>query len=325
MARILIWSPNYAPELTGIPPLITDASEWLAARGHRVDVVTAVANYPERRIYPEYRGVLWRSEQRGAVYVHRSWLRVRPGETFVDKALYELTFTAFSLPSLVRRIGGCDVLVCVVPSLLAARCSSLIAPALRQARQRPRFVLWIQDLVLSAAASVDHLGRQARHALELASRAERSAARAADCVVVCSPGFRSYLVDRGVEQTRIVTIYNWVDTHEIFAAPPPTNGRTRFLYAGNLGYTQGFETLLEALPRAGTGIEVELVGAGNAGAKLEHLAAGVENVTIRPPASQADGRSSRRSHRRRRLRGCWRPAAARCSFHRRSPSSWQQR
>lgn len=52
VARILIWSPNYAPELTGTPPLVTDGAEWLATNGHRVEVVTAVPNYPARQLIP---------------------------------------------------------------------------------------------------------------------------------------------------------------------------------------------------------------------------------------------------------------------------------
>ena len=74
MSRILVWSPNYAPELTGIPPLVTDACRWLAARGHEVEVVTALPNYPQRRIYPGYEGRMWRSEVVEGVAVHRSWL-----------------------------------------------------------------------------------------------------------------------------------------------------------------------------------------------------------------------------------------------------------
>ncbi len=87
MSGILIWSPNYTPELTGIPPLVTDACGWLATRGHEVEVVTALPNYPQRRIDPAYRGNLWRSEVLDGVEVHRSWLRVRQGESFVDKVL----------------------------------------------------------------------------------------------------------------------------------------------------------------------------------------------------------------------------------------------
>ena len=56
MSRILVWSPNYAPELAGIPPLVTEACGWLAARGHVVDVVTALPNYPHRQIHHWLRG-----------------------------------------------------------------------------------------------------------------------------------------------------------------------------------------------------------------------------------------------------------------------------
>ena len=71
-------------------------------RGHSVDVVTAVPNYPLRIIDSKYRGG-WvvRSEEQG-VTVHRHWLRVRPAESFVDKALYEASFVLSSLPTFMR-------------------------------------------------------------------------------------------------------------------------------------------------------------------------------------------------------------------------------
>jgi glycosyltransferase involved in cell wall biosynthesis len=287
VARILIWSPNYAPELTGIPPLVTDAAEWLAAQRHSVEVVTAVPNYPARRIDPEYRGVVWRSEHHGDVVVHRSWLRVRPEETFRDKALYELTFATLSLPQVIRRLGTADALVCVIPSLVAAAYASLLMRALHAARRRPRFILWMQDLVFSAAASVDGLGAGARRLLTTAGFAEKLATQAADCVVVCSPGFRIYLAGRGLDEQRILTIYNWVDVEEVQDAPTPTKGRVRFLYSGNLGYTQGFGTLLEATRLAGPNVEVEIVGEGNAATDVRRIAEGLENVTVRAPVPRS--------------------------------------
>jgi colanic acid biosynthesis glycosyl transferase WcaI len=288
VARILIWSPNYAPELTGIPPLVTDAAEWLAAHGHRVEVVTAVPNYPERRIYGEYRGVLWRSERRGEVLVHRSWLRVRRGETFSDKALYELSFATASLPQVLRRTGGSDVLVCVVPSVIAAVYGSLLT-RVRRLRRRPlRFVLWMQDLVFSAAASVDGVGPGARKLLDAARLAEKDAARAADRVVVCSPGFREYLLDRGLDERRISTVYNWVDVDEVRDEPDPDTRPIRFLYSGNLGYTQGFGTLLEAARLAGPQVQVEIVGEGNAAAEVRREAAAVDNVSVRKPVPRSE-------------------------------------
>ena len=71
--------------------------------------------------------------------------------------------------------------------------------------------------------------------------------RAADRVVVCSPAFSQYAASLGVEPTRIETIYNWVILERVAARSPREHTRpTRFLYAGNLGYSQGFDTLIEA-------------------------------------------------------------------------------
>jgi colanic acid biosynthesis glycosyl transferase WcaI len=281
VARILIWSPNYAPEPTGIPPLVTDAAEWLAKRGHYVDVVTAVPNYPERRIHPGYRGVLWRTERRGRVNVHRSWLRTGRETTLFDKALYEATISTFALPNAARLVPRADVIVCVVPTLLAATYAAVLARMCRK-----RLVLWVQDLVLAAGRSV--VGPHGARVLEIAGALERSVIRSADQVVVCSPGFRDYFVEGGVDGGRIETLYNWADLHRIQPAEPKSDGRQRFLYAGNLGYTQGLETLIEAARIAGDGIAVEVVGTGNAAERIAVAAEQVSNVVVRPPVSEDD-------------------------------------
>jgi colanic acid biosynthesis glycosyl transferase WcaI len=281
--RIVVWSPNYAPELTGIPPLVTDACEWLAGRGHDVDVVTAFPNYPERRIHDTYRRRLWRSEHVTGVDVHRSWLRVRPEERFRDKVLYELSFAACSAPLASRRLRGADVLVCVVPSLLAA------AAAARLVRRHSstKLVLWVQDLVLQGALALEDVGAVERRMLAAARRLEARAFRAADRVVVCCPGFRDYLMGTGLDEQRISTIYNWVDTEWLAPAPRlPHPGWTRFLYAGNLGYSQDFETLVDAAERAGVEIELDIVGDGNAARYVRELAAATDNVTVYPPVAR---------------------------------------
>jgi putative colanic acid biosynthesis glycosyltransferase WcaI len=279
--RILLWSPNYAPEPNGIPPLATDAAEWLVERGHSVDVVTAVPNYPERRIHPDYRGVFFRSETVNGVRVHRSWLRARPERSFADKALYELTISTFALPNASRLARRADVIVCVVPTLLAATYAACLARTLNK-----RLVLWVQDLVLSAAASVG-VGPAASRVLSATQRLEQIAVRAADTVVVCSSGFRDYLVEGGADPRRIVAIHNWANVDEIAPSARTVNGwPVRFLYAGNLGYTQGFETLFDAARIGGDSIAVEIVGAGNASESVRSLSASVPNVTVRAPVER---------------------------------------
>ena len=248
-------------------------------------------NYPSRRIDPAYRGALWRTERRGDVAVHRSWLRVRPNETVRDKALYEATFTAASLPRMARRFSRSDVLVCVVPSLGSA---VVAAGAIRLARavkfeRAPRFVLWVQDLVLVAASSVEGVGTRAARVFRAFRGAEFAAVRAADRVVVCSPGFSDYFVAGGVDVDRIDVIPNWVDVDWIEPRRAAGNGAsTRFLYAGNLGYTQGFETLVDASRLSGPDVEVRIVGDGNARARVHVLAVDLAHVSVEEPVAQDD-------------------------------------
>jgi len=283
LSRILVWSPNYAPERTGIPPLVTDACEWLARRGHAVEVVTAHPNYPERRIAAGYRRSFRTTERRGAVTVHRSWLRVRPNETFVDKALYELTFTAASAPTVARGLSDSDVLLCVVPCLTAAATSGVLK---RVRRRDGRLVVWVQDLVLGAAGSLEGVGAAARWLISGASTLERVAMRSADAVVVCNPVFADHAVERGAARKRVELIYNWVDLDRIRADQPPlTSSATRFLYAGNLGYTQGFETLFAAASLVGDDIAIDIVGAGNSERRVRDLASGSKNIRVHRPVS----------------------------------------
>jgi colanic acid biosynthesis glycosyl transferase WcaI len=274
--RIALWSPNYAPELTGIPPLVTDAAEFLAARGHQVQVFTALPNYPERVIHPAFRGSIWRTDRHGDVVVHRSWIRVRPRERFSDKALFEATFTAFSAPRVALRIRTADVIVCLVPTLTSAAAAAALR---RLAAPSARLVVWVQDLVLRAAASVVGDKWTAARAVQAAAILERATFASADRVIVCSPGFCDHIVARGAHPANLTIVPNWVDTESI--RPRGANGhrgRTRFLYAGNIGYTQGLETLLEAARLASEHTDVMVVGDGNQTAEIGRRCAAIDNV-----------------------------------------------
>lgn len=240
-------------------------------------------NYPSRRIHPEYRGELWRSEVLGPVKLHRSWLRVRPRERFVDKVLYEISYATASFPHMLRRLRWADSVVCVIPSLVAAAYASAAIRTFGLGGRRPRYTVWVQDLVLSAATVVHGVGSTGRRLLRVGRSLERAATRGADCVVVCSPGFRTHLVKLGVDPDRVVTIYNGVDTDAVTALPTPQNGRMRFLYLGNLGYTQDFESLVAATEALSDAAELAIYGDGNAIQDVRRLADRAANVHVYPP------------------------------------------
>jgi colanic acid biosynthesis glycosyl transferase WcaI len=148
--------------------------------------------------------------------------------------------------------------------------------------------LWWQDLVISAAKSLDAVNPLAARALAGAQVTERVAVRAADRIVSCSPGFVDYLVSIGARPEQIATVLNWVDTDWIRPVEPERSSVTRVLYSGNLGYTQGFETAIEALELLPAEIELRLVGEGNAADRVRGLAGRDARIQIRPPVRRSD-------------------------------------
>ena len=90
--RILVYSYNYHPEPIGIAPLMTELAEGLVARGHEVRVVTAMPNYPERKIYPDYRGKLYCEEDRNGVHIQRCYVAIRPNPGLVTRVLLDGSF-----------------------------------------------------------------------------------------------------------------------------------------------------------------------------------------------------------------------------------------
>jgi len=69
--KILIYGLNYAPEPTGIGKYTGEMAEWLAAQGHKVEVICGLPHYPQWQVEAGYENFWFRSETRLGVQVHR--------------------------------------------------------------------------------------------------------------------------------------------------------------------------------------------------------------------------------------------------------------
>jgi glycosyltransferase involved in cell wall biosynthesis len=97
--------------------------------------------------------------------------------------------------------------------------------------------------------------------------------KAADKIVVLSPGFKKKLIEKNVPAEKIEVIYNWCDDKEITPAQPNAKlaeelgmaERFNVLFAGNMGYGQALEHVLDAAKILETkypGIQFVFVGDG---------------------------------------------------------------
>jgi len=281
VANVLIIGINYRPETTGIAPYTSDFAEHLVASGHRVTVIAGFAHYPawkleagERRMRAE--------ESRGGVRVLRRRHYVPGSQSAIRRAAYELTFLIHAALSRPERP---DVVFGVIPSLSGGLLARLFA-----ARAGAPYGLIFQDL-MAPAARQSGIGGGARVAGATAIL-ERWAAARARTVAIASDNFRSYLVDIGVEDERIVDLPNW--SH--LGSPTEDRAATRdrlgwpadcavVLHAGNMGLKQGLDQVVEAARQAdalGTPVMFVLMGEGSQRAGLEGRAREIKRLQFLP-------------------------------------------
>lgn len=245
--HILIYSYNYYPEPIGIAPLMTELAEGLVKQGHQVRVITGMPNYPQREIYPGYRGKWYVTEQKNGVTIQRSYLRIKSKPNLLDRLLLELSFVFTSIPQALNGWQP-DVILLTVPPLLV----SLPASLLSWLYNCP-VVLNVQDILPEAAVRVGLVKNKLMiRALEAL---EKFAYRRAHTISAIAHGFVENLVSKGVDIQKIVCIPNWVNVNFIRPLPKEKNyfrvehqleGKFVVMYSGNIALTQGLETVIEA-------------------------------------------------------------------------------
>lgn len=248
--RILIYSYNYHPEPIGIAPLMTELAEGMAKKGHKVRVITAMPNYPERKIYAPYKGKFFMAEIVNGVVVERCFIFIRPQPTLWDRLLLDGSFVINSLPQAFNGWRP-DVILATVPPLPVSVPATVLGKLLRCP-----VVLNIQDIQHEAAVSVGLLKN--KFAIEAFTRLERFACHQADKITVIAEGFRENLLNKGIPEEKIALIHNWVDVNFIRPLPKEENyfriknnltGKFVVLYSGNIALTQDLPTVIKAAAR----------------------------------------------------------------------------
>ncbi|MEY2512214.1 MAG: colanic acid biosynthesis glycosyl transferase WcaI [Verrucomicrobiota bacterium] len=244
--RVIVWGINYAPEFIGIAPQNVALCEFLAERGHDVEMLTTFPYYPAWRKRPGDRGRLYRTDVMNGVPVRRCWHFVPAQVSRLKRILHEGTFVATSmLRALFLRRP--DVFVVVSPPLLLGVAAWLVG----KVKGAP-FIFHVQDLQPDAAVALGMLRPSAftRALYGIEAFAYRHAAR----VSGITRGMLRTFHEKGVASEKQIYFPNTIDLKS--DGPEPDRGafRKRYgfpedkflaVYSGNLGVKQGLEILLE--------------------------------------------------------------------------------
>lgn len=292
--HVLIMGLNYAPEPAGIAPYTTGLAEGLAARGHRVRVLTGLPHYPQWAITSGYENGRVETADDGPTVTHLVH-HVPPPGNLPGRLRMELSFGR----QLTRHPWRApDVVVCVSPALFA---TAMAVARARTSRNRPRIGIWVQDLYGLGVLETGTAGARSGAAMRAV---EGAVLRSADGVAVIHDRFKATVVTHlGVQPEKVSVIRNW--TH-VSPANPSGRAETRLrlgwrpeevvaLHAGNMGAKQGLENIVAAARLAQThGVRARfvLLGDGNQRAKLELLSRGISNIELVAPLPDEEYRAA---------------------------------
>ena len=284
--RFVVLCPHFAPDIAPTGRVMTHIVEQWAALGHEIHVVTSLPWYREHRIEDGWGGKLVRKE----VTPWGSITRINPfpaksKSNLVGRAL---SFVAFSVIAgvcavLVGRRSASkrvDAVVAMSPPLTLGTVG-WIAARLR----RTRLIFNVQDVFPDAVVATGAITNST--VIALASWLERFTYRRSHAVVVLSDDLqrnvRAKLSSR--HASRVHVIENFVDTKGVTPRDRMTAYRTELgiggevvvMYAGNVGFSQSLENLVEFARRTPS-VTVLINGDGAALQSLRALAIGVTNV-----------------------------------------------
>jgi glycosyltransferase involved in cell wall biosynthesis len=278
--RVLISGINYRPEVSSVGPYTAGLAEHLADRGDDVTVVTGLPHYPQWRLAPRTHRALWSSEQLNGVEIRRAAHYVPRTQSAIRRAVHEATFGLTGFLAMLR-VTRPDVIVGITPSLSGAVVARLAAE-----RFGVPYGILFQDLMGLAARQSGVPGGAG--VASVTAAAETWAVRRAIAVAVVSQAFVPYLEGIGVESSLIHHVPNWsrlaepidtvAETRERFGWD---DERTVVLHAGNIGFKQGLEQVIDAARLAearAMPVRFVLAGGGNRNEAIREAAAGLTNI-----------------------------------------------
>ncbi len=277
--RIGILSQWYDPEpgSAAVPGVLARA---LRSRGHEVQVVTGYPNYPTGQVAPGYR-IQRRADERTVedIRIRRVALYPSHDRSPSRRALNYVSFALSASVSALPPLRGVDA-IWVYNSPATVGLPSWLASAGHGPPHLMHVVdLWPDSVGLSGLPTAAAYARL-QAALD---RWCRFTYRRAEAIAGISRGICDQLIARGVPPAKVHLMPIWIDEdryqprprNQDLAADLGVSADFVVLYAGNLGDSQGLDSLLHACARVRdlAGFRCLIAGSGTAEGRLREQAA----------------------------------------------------
>lgn len=284
-------TPYYAPEEFGAGVSMTELSTTLASKGHDVQVLTLMPNYPKGEVFPEYEGKQALTETLDGVKVVRRF--VKPASrtaNLVAKGLaaYKV-LPAFK--SAYADLEKPDIIFTISPPPFAGLAAQWLAK-----RWNIPYVVRVADIASRAVAAANASNNPLSKVL---AGMEKKMLRMASGVNVVSAGYLADIEKIRTQDTTLV-VHDWADGSELrplagtesFRNVWDLEGKFILMYSGSIGFTSDLGPVLRAISKMHYRNRLVFLITGN-GPKLEEVKAmakgfDLDNVIFRDLVPRSD-------------------------------------
>jgi glycosyltransferase involved in cell wall biosynthesis len=290
---ILILTQYYPPEVGAPQNRLHELAVRLQAKGIKVDVLTAMPNYPKMVIDEAYRNGKIKEEIIDGVQVYRSKIFVSNSKKIIPRLLNYFSFVWTSYWR-GRKLGKYDFLMVESPPLFLGYSAMRLSKKLNA-----KLIFNVSDLWPESAEKMGIVSNQ--QMLRMAYKLEEKCYKRSSLVTGQTMGIVNNIKER-FPNTQVHWLPNGVDLDFYDPKKIAKNDfRLRnnihesdivFFYGGIIGHAQGLETVLRAakLLESESNVKIVLQGAGPEKEYLQKLNSelGLSNVLFLPPVQKSE-------------------------------------
>jgi len=244
--HILFLTDNFPPEVNApASRTFEHCREWVRA-GYQVTVITCAPNFPKGKLYPGYKNKLLQRERINGIEVIRVWTYITANSGTLRRMLDYISFMfAAVLASLLVRKP--DLVIGTSPQFFTV-CAAWIVSVLK----RIPFIFELRDIWPESIKAVGAI--KSGMLLAVLEQIEMFLYRHAAQIICVTNRFKSILVKRGINESKIRVVKNGVDLARFSPMPKDSallqslglEGHFTVGYVGTHGLAHRLEIVLQA-------------------------------------------------------------------------------
>jgi hypothetical protein len=241
---------------------IKNLAEGLQEKGNVVTVVCPLPNYPEGKIFRDYKRNFFVKENRNNVIVKRYWIYPSKSKKSIIRLLSMLSFACslwFCIFSFFKKKP--DVFIVQSPPLLVGLSGILLAKFLGS-----KIILNVSDIWPLSALELGVIKKGKFY--NFLENIEKLNYKLATKIVTQSNETATHIKKIVVKET---LVYRNVPGFIEYDTKNKSLGKLKIVYAGLLGYAQGILQICQAVNFEELGVEFHIYGAGMQQEQIEEL------------------------------------------------------